>query len=31
LIGKIERGEQIEAERQRLKELVERRRREAKV
>ena len=31
LIGKIERGEQIETERQRLKELVERRRREAKV
>lgn len=31
LLGKIERGEQIEAERQRLKELVERRRREAKV
>lgn len=31
LIGKIERGEQIEAERLRLKELVERRRREAKV
>ena len=31
LIGKIERSEQIEAERQRLKELVESRRREAKV
>ena len=31
LIGKIERGEQIEDERQRLKELIERRRREAKV
>jgi hypothetical protein len=31
LIGKIERGEQIEAERHRIKELVERRRREAKV